>query len=271
MGVDLLITNRNGQTINLNDETNWYCLNLSGTGLPTPRTWLQPLPYEHGSLYVGMKYPERQLTAHLVLKGESYADRLRLEGELVDVVGTHRGLLTLTITLASGAQRVINGVVTDGLQYPPEALVGPTARRIPLVFTCPDPLFRATTRTVVTLPNWAQSGGFAYYGTAPAYPRIEITGPVTNPTITNLNTNQKLSFALSLAAGERLEITTTPGHKAAIKVSSTGVETDVTTTLTADSAIWAIERRNNAILVTGTGGSGSAGTLSFVTRYLSLG
>lgn len=274
MGVDLVVTNPLGRWINLNDEVNWYCLHLGGTGVPAPRTWLEQLPYEHGALYIGMKYPERQLTAQVVLKAQTYAERLQLEAELADVIGTHRGLLRLDIALPSGEQRRIYGVVTDGLQYQPESLIGPTARRLAIAFTCPDPLFRSVTATRVTLPNWGSSGSFAYYGTAPTYPTFEITGPVTNPQIVNLNTGAKLKFLVTLAANQTLTITTAPGHKAAVVKTVSGDSitfADVTTSITPDSMIWAIERRGNAVLMTADSGSGPSGSMTFVTRYLTLG
>jgi hypothetical protein len=274
MGVDLMVTNGLGRSINLNDGVNWYCLQLGGTGVPAPRTWFEQLPYEHGALYIGMKYPERQLTAQVVLKAESYAERLQLEAELADVLGTHRGILTIDIVLPNGSQRRIYGVLTDGLQYAPESLIGPTARRLAIVFTCPDPLFRSVTATRVTLPDWGASGSFIYYGTAPTYPTFELQGPVTNPQIRNLNTGQKLAFTLTLAANQTLIITTAPGHKTAVVKTVNGdviTFSDVTTTITPDSSLWAIERRANAVMMVAGSGSGPSGSMTYVTRYLTLG
>ncbi|QDT46160.1 Phage tail protein [Symmachiella dynata] len=90
------------------------------------------------------------------------------------------------------------------------------------------PLLKDTTGSVMTVTN---------NGTIGVVPEIIITGPSTNPVVTNVTTGKKLAFTrgggVSLVSGEY--ITVSVANKTAVKTDSGGSESNVAANLSLDS------------------------------------
>jgi phage-related protein len=87
---------------------------------------------------------------------------------------------------------------------------------------------------------------------------ITITGPVTNPSIENLTTDQTIALVLDIAAGETLVISTVYGSIAATLTDALGVETNAMRYITVDSEFWQLQPGANEVSYASSGESGSA-------------
>lgn len=66
--------------------------------------------------------------------------------------------------------------------------------------------------TAATHPS-SRPGYLTVPGTAPTWPLVRIDGPCANPRVTNVRTGQSLGFAITLTAGQHLEVDTAPWNR----------------------------------------------------------
>lgn len=99
-------------------------------------------------------------------------------------------------------------------------------------------------------------------GTNTAYPTITLTGPLTNPFIANLTTNQFTQLNMSIAATDPPVIMNmTPGIQ-----TITQNNNDVSANKTLNSTFWGLLKGNNSIGFSASAGSGTA-NISFYPSY----
>ncbi len=116
----------------------------------------------------------------------------------------------------------------------------------------------------------------AYVGTWRSYPVITITGPLNGCIITNLDTDEKISFAgLNLPAAEQRIVDLRYGRKTVVDELGADAMTDVTTD--SDLASWHLAEAPdapggvNGIKVTGTAATAdTAVSIEYLNRYISL-
>lgn len=82
--------------------------------------------------------------------------------------------------------------------------------QVSVLIACADPRRYNPDRSGVLIPV-SGSAQVNNAGNIATHPIIRIDGPVTNPTINNQTLDRSISFALALAGGERLTITTADG------------------------------------------------------------
>jgi len=98
---------------------------------------------------------------------------------------------------------------------------------------------------------------------------LTITGPATNPKVLNKTTGEFVKCLISLNPNESLVINTKIGSKSVVKISSTGVMTNQSATLTADSTYWTLGVGDNYILFSDdTPNSKEACVISWYNRYV---
>jgi hypothetical protein len=146
---------------------------------------------------------------------------------------------------------------------------GLTAGGTPTTVPLPVP-FNVGTSTI------NQTVAVAYPGTFYAYPIITILGPITDPVITNLTTNEKLDFTgTTITGGDVWTIDTRYGYKT-VK-DSTG--TNKIAAISDDSALATFHLDMDPTAPAGTnnikvtGSSASAGTqvyFQYFTRYIGI-
>jgi hypothetical protein len=106
------------------------------------------------------------------------------------------------------------------------------------------------------LPTFQDTGGnemtVTNNGTQDTPPVITITGPTTNPSLTNVTTGRKMAFnkgdGVTLLEGESLTVTINPTSTTIIKTDVLGVETDVSSALSDDSDLIYIAPGNNVLI-----------------------
>ncbi|MDQ8706867.1 phage tail family protein [Streptomyces sp. LHD-70] len=92
-------------------------------------------------------------------------------------------------------------------------------------FVAMDPLFHADAPSYLTLglDQAARPGRITNTGDAPAWPALRINGPVAQPKVWNTVTGQRLEVAVSLRAGEYVDLATRPGTRWALRNGATNI------------------------------------------------
>lgn len=109
--------------------------------------------------------------------------------------------------------------------------------------------------TSFTLPN---------EGDVEAWPLWTITGPATNPTLTNTTTGKSLALTITLLAGQVLTIDTRPGIKSITRENGS----NQFSTSSATSSLWPLIRGSNSVTIAVTGlTSASQVLVQYKRRY----
>ncbi len=137
-----------------------------------------------------------------------------------------------------------------------------------LVFTATFPIVFGTT-TIASTRN------LTYLGTWLSYPVIYITGPITNPTVTNSTTGEVLALTYTISAGEQVTIDCSYGAKTIINNSGTNLIGYLSTD--SDLATFHLEPHPGAALgvnsLTFVGSDCSVATegrLTYYTRFIGI-
>ncbi len=171
------------------------------------------------------------------------------------------------------------------------------AQRVAITLKAPDPTFYDPTEVVVVFGVgggglWSFPLGFpagfsasiinegqtiAYQGTWHAFPTIILTGPLQNPKIENLTTNEQLELQTNIAAGKSVTIDLTPGAKTI--TDSDGNNLIGTLSTDSDLSTWHLEAasdgsasKDNQIKVTAGGAvpGQSQVELRYKTRFIGI-
>lgn len=87
-------------------------------------------------------------------------------------------------------------------------------------------------------------------GNWPTFPIIRITGPITNPTITNNTTGESIALTATITAGNWIELDLSYGKKTV--VDNTGANRISTVSASSNLATWSLIPGSNTIAITGT-------------------
>lgn len=276
-----LYTSADGDIIDLNDGVNFHTMEFGGTGMVDPELFADEFPMRDGAVFIDSRLPSRDITIFMVLEGETHADRLRAERRLSRYLSARRGLGTLTLARPDGEVRHIQAIYKSGANWGQEGIIGPTARRVPLVFFCPSPHFYAFRETVLIIDDASGSApkvntAFTvdYAGSAPAYPVIQIVGPATNPYVRCTGPD-----GVTRTVGVTLELTGTQdlffdfnATPKSIVIDPDTDNLDVMDTVTPVDGeyaeFWELQPGENEILIHDDSGSPSAEAfLTYIERY----
>jgi hypothetical protein len=117
------------------------------------------------------------------------------------------------------------------------------------------------------------STGINYGGTWLTYPTLRITGPATNPVLSNTTTGETLTFSGTIPAGDYYDIDLAYGAKTVVDSGGTNRVSALSTD--SDLATWHIAppvdgtaTRTNTITLTGTGSAAATALrIQYYTRY----
>ena len=111
-----------------------------------------------------------------------------------------------------------------------------------------------------------------YTGTWHSFPhKIRITGPITNPIVTNLTTDEVLDFTgITIAAGDYYDLDLRYGYKTVVDDDGVSVLDELTAA--SDLAAWHLKAETiNSIQVEGTAVTVATKVeISYFTRYLGI-
>jgi hypothetical protein len=296
-----------GEQYNFNDEVDHFLFSFEGEGMPPIDYRTQRGPFQHGETLVD--YFLRPRVIQLVHRRQDcnrqgYWDARR---DLIDFVRPNRqtgGLLEpgiLRKTFPDGTRLDINAIIQEGPRFRPRQLnewdeFGFTEV---LRFICHDPTFFDPDQDSLTfsLPTYShlvfpvtlvpgddmvfgistieESDTISYTGTWLTYPTIVLTGPMENPVVENITTDEKLELEYNIDEGEVVTITLEYGNKAV----TNGGGTDLVGTLSTDSDLGTFHIApdpeapdgNNQIDVSfGGANENSQIVISYYTRFIGI-
>jgi hypothetical protein len=289
-----------GTTVyNLNDVENYLWISDDGLGMAPLHRLAERGPQQHGDSDVGFRLDPRTIKMVIGLFGTDDSSYWTARDTLLRIFKPSNDPIGLLFTLPNGGLRQIDVHIAGEMDYG-SGERDRIAHRVGLVLRADNPTFYDPTgqsvRFNVGLPTSSgftvpmpvpmpvgafttaldQTKTIAYTGSWLELPLVRIVGPVTNPKVENLTTDEKLDFTgTTISAGDYYEINCGYGIKTV--VDSTG--TNRIDKLTSDSDLNTfhlgpdpdVPGGNNDIRVTGT--SISTATEIYVqhnTRYVGI-
>lgn len=235
-------------------------------------------PYQHGATFLAAMLVPRSLSLTFAIVAQNTEDlyqRRRTvaaafspvagEGRLVWVQGEHS--FSLRCVVGSASPAFISGqgsgptwqtVTVDLTASDPCWFEGEHSRHLQgvgggLVFPAAFPAHFAFVSPSVTIDN---------PGDVESPVRIRVTGPCTNPTITNTTTGEQIGLTLDLAADEWVEIETTFGA-ASCRLND---GTSAMGAVVPGSAFWQMRPGANVLVYSDAGGDAST-LIQYSPRY----
>jgi hypothetical protein len=230
-----LTANVAGQTYDLNDGVEIRLLNYD-LGLPATRRLTQRFPGQTGATNLGGVTAPRFADIFWAIRGGNKARFRELRETFLDIWRNRQTEATqLIFEFEDGRQRALDLFLDGELNWteeidrfakvsgvffaPDPRLYDPTLRVVtfaladanglPIPFVVPIPMGRDNLNIIQDI-LYANGNRLA----AAEFPLIVITGPLDNPAIENITTNERISFTgLSLAAGEFVVIDLSGGTR----------------------------------------------------------
>jgi hypothetical protein len=168
-------------------------------------------PSRHGAWAARRLAQQRLVTIRL--QPQSFGDRTLTDDLLAELDAVTGVLGDETewplVVKGFGAPQMVFGAIADR-DIPMDDLYSVGAPNVSLLIVCSDPRRYSINRTGVDLPA-DQTVEVANAGNTPTNPILRITGPVTDPVITNLTLDRIVQFGVTLGSGEQLVIDTDAG------------------------------------------------------------
>ncbi len=286
----------NGTEYNLNDASRYLWMSDDGLGMSPLHRIVERGPQQHGETDLGFRLDPRTIKLVIGAFGEDDEEYWNIRKELLGIFTPTTSAIGLRFDLPNGDSRQIDVHVSGEFQ------IGSSdrkriAHKVGMTLRASDPTFYDptgqayafnigggssgwTVATIVPSPigstNLAQSRTITYNGTWRTYPTIKITGPITNPVVTNNTTGEKLDFTgTTITAGHYYMIDTRFGVKTVL--DDTGA--NQYSKLTSDSKLntFHLEAHPvapngaNDIQVSGTSiTSATEVTMTFFSRYIGM-
>jgi len=223
-------------------------------------------PFQNGSTFYTSRYNDRELSFKFRVFADSFDDAQQKKREIADVFSAAHGLGTMRIFAD----------VEDTVFFDIECVPSGTETMFEVVKAHDDTMFEATVELVAFSPFFydptlyqvefsAFAGGFRLPftypftlgvtgsglvqndGSSPTPAVITISGPFTNPVLTNERTGETISVKYTLSAGEKLIINTDPQNTAVVFVDAGGTRYAAFNAVTSDSAFWQLLPGENII------------------------
>ncbi|MGW4406507.1 phage distal tail protein [Nonomuraea sp. NPDC004702] len=221
-------------------------------GTPNIDNLNEERPNRHGA-WDARKLAQQRLVT-LKLQPDSAADPTQIDA-VIDQLAAATGIpdsedpLPLVIKSYGAPTLAYGQVIARDIDLDGDYNVGlPT---VSLLIACADPRRYSLERYGVTVPLNTTTG-LGNAGNAASHPLIRIEGPVTNPTLANQTSDRTLQLAITLTAGQTLEIDTDGGTITLAGVSKMSALTGSSVPV----QDFVLSPGNNVILYTATSGGG---------------
>ncbi len=288
---------RGGTTYEFTDWIDWGLVGTFGFGMAPSHRLTQRGPMQHGETDVGFRLDAATFGFTVGMKALSLSDQYALRQTMIRAFAPTAEALQVRVTLPDGEIRQRDAYLIDGLAFESGSFSGYYGE-IPVRLVAPDPTWYDPAGDAATfaLGGSEDTGGVVpepvptfvgasvlnasvavtYGGTWLEYPRIRITGPITDPVITNVTTGEKLDFTgTTIGAGKWYELDLRYGYKTVLDDSGTNVVGDLTSE--SDLATWhlAVDPEAaggiNSITVTGSAATSATSVhLVWFERYLGI-
>lgn len=233
--------------------------------MPAKRGDNKLIPFEDGREHTRKQFEQRDMTLGLEIVEDSIA-ALESKMDRVKKLFGKRTLGTLAQTMEDLSVRTLQAEYAGDLNL---TRISPVSVRMALEFIAPFPFFRGD--TLVSDAQIIDESPFEYTLTNPGTaderaPKIILTGPLENVTITNTTNDVSLSYNAAIASprvvtiekiGKDYSVTDDLGANMIGNVSHSG-----------DAALFVLEADENELSVTDELAAGGTVTVEFYPPYL---
>jgi hypothetical protein len=282
--ISLLFTNSLGESIFINGGADYILERIDGLSVAPVQNQGETAPYQDGYTYIDTLLNARELFFICQIRGDDQDVKRR---KVIRVLNAKLGLGTLEINF-NGTIRTIN-VVVDQL---PNMLDGqndrrPKMQRFTFSFVAPNPYYNGAMEQF-TLAGFIGGFGFPFSfpisfgdvgstitinndGDTVAPLLIQLNGPLTNPTLTNVTTGEVITLEQDIPSGYVLEINTEIGKKDITIINDLGVRSNGFQYVTPDSILFGLIVGQNTLTYTADfQPDETAVTVMFKKRYVGL-
>jgi len=236
---------KNGIEYSLDDGTLCYKLGDDGWGAAQVSRITERGPQQHGETDHGYRLQPRVANLILGVSGTSLSNLYAKRNDIIALFGPDDSLILRWDDL----DRQIDVYFVGNLTMPSSEREG-FFQTVAVTLRAPDPTFYTPTRHLVSFGLGGGGGAFTvpmpvphavgastldetvgieYDGSWLDYPVIRITGPITDPKITNVSTGDVLDFTgTTVSAGDWYEIDTRYGYKTVVDDASVNKIADLT-------------------------------------------
>ena len=292
-GGHTITISRGAHTVDLTDLSARGVVEFDGFGMPPVRRLTQQGPMQNGSTDVGYRLDSRQIRIAVMMSAVGDQAIIDARAALMGILRPSDSALTLQWSYGS-AVREIKTHYSGGMTLPSTDWTLKNHRAVFELYA-PDPAWYDAFEQSAIFAREGGGSGFVFplmvnsanisFGASNisseytislsdpnawiTYPTIYITGPITNPIITNQLTGDKLSFTgNTITAGQVVTIDTAYGAKTVYNGATNWISK-----LSSDSALATFGRAegDNSILVTGSSVDGSTSVeMRYRIRYIGV-
>ena len=273
---------------------------LGGIGMPPVTHIVQRAPRQDGDTLLDVRLEPRQVTVGILQWQPDRATYWSERRALLEMLKRFSGLKLRLVIGDTGESFDIDVAYEAGAELGTDGSLGLRDFSAALQLRAHNPIWYATNPTslVVGIPKTWDAGvlpwifgdggitfgsltiaeeiALTYAGTWRAYPQIDIRGPITNPTIVNSTTGERLELVTTISDNDVVRIDLSPLQKTVWNITDNTNEID---TLSEDSdlATWHLAPSPeapegiNALSLGGTdGGAHTAITLRWHDQYIGV-
>lgn len=241
-----------------------------GAFAPNTQVIEQEVPLQPGARLRQVKTLSRAVEVPIIIRASSESIFATARRALRYAMNPNRGAGTLQIAAADGSTRQMTCYCESGFEGDEsEQYRGPGFAMLPLSFRALDPYWYDAQSTLLTytaggattffqtpfLPVHLSASGisnsFTVYnsGDVSCWPIWTITGPGTNPTLSNNTTGKSIAMTVTLTAGQTITIDTRPGYKTVLREDGTAHYAYLSFT----SSLWPLVTGTNGVSLSMTG------------------
>lgn len=258
-------------------------VHLDGAGLAEVRRILQRTPQQDGVTDRGFRLEPRKMTLSLYIDARSEYNADEMRDKLAYIFGPTTTALKLACTRFDNTVRQIDCFVDGALDFPQSnRTAGSQMVIVPLL--APNPTFYDPTQqtTTASMSSGTATPSITAAGySADDWPVIEVTGPVTNFSMTHQPAGDIITITGTIPGGETWRFDLRPGYKTLVRTSDSANRMNyvVTSTLRAFSTMRLLSEKvctlyaqtANFFTCTGTSCTGATSvSVKWYKRYLSL-
>lgn len=231
----------------------------AGAFAPAIQVIEQEVPLQPGARIRLVKTPSRPIKIPLLVRASSESVLATTRRTIEFALNPLRGPGTLQIQANDGTTRQMTCYCEAGREGDEADTVrGPGWVVLPLQFRALDPYFYDLANTSVTQTTFPATFTQTNNGDEQAWPIWTITGPGTNPSITNNTTGKVLNFpAYALLASQVLTIDTRPTGATAKTITRENGSNQFSQ-LASTASLWPLVTGGNSITITMTGTTGAS-------------
>lgn len=226
----LIYTNKRGETVVLGGDAPYILTKVEGTGAVVTNIQTQKSPMQDGESYIDSTLTGRDLPIEITILANNMDEMSKHKHRLLHVLNPKLGTGRLIYQVGS-ISREIQAIPESAPILPNARPFEDTMQPCLIQMYCPNPFFLDIEESQLEIVSWI--GGMTFplrlptrfslagenqvnifiQGDVGSPIKVEITGPATNPKLTNVMTGEYIRIKRALLSGDTLVITTDFGRK----------------------------------------------------------